>query len=138
PDHGTVSFIADKILRGNIVIDLSKPVRLPVIVFFNEIGSLAFNFCFVVIPSIIFSMVFIKIPLNIISASQLLLFFISFVLAYILSFLMCYLIASLSIWIGNVWGVLEMYDALIMIFGGSLVPLSLYPGLLKTIAVYTP
>jgi len=137
PGARTIKFISDKILTGKIIMELIKPIRLSVITFFNELGFLIFNFLFLVLPSMV--IIFLIFDISILNLHFLNLeFVISFFFSFILSFLISYCIGTLSIWIGNIWGVNELYNALMIVFGGSLLPLSLYPEFLKNIALFLP
>ncbi|MGG4178631.1 ABC-2 family transporter protein [Virgibacillus pantothenticus] len=138
PDYTTIRFVADKILKGEIALYLIRPLKLYIIVFFNELGNLLYNLIFIFIPSIIITLILVDLPLSVISLENTLLFIVSFMLSYFLSFLLSYFIACLSIWIINIWGILEFYDALLLICGGTLIPLSIYPEIVQKILALLP
>lgn len=138
PDYTTINFVAGKILKGEIVLYLVRPIKLPLIVFCNEIGNLLYNLVFIFFPSILITWLIVDLPINIISLENICHFIISFILSYIISFLLSYLIACLAIWIVNIWGILEFYDALLILCGGTLLPLSIYPEVIQKILIYLP
>lgn len=138
PGNGTTNFISEKILKGTIAIDLLRPVHLQICALFHELGKLVYTMIFIVAPSIIITMFFLDIPTITIEGNELFCFLLSIVLAYMLAFQMSFMIGVFSIWFGNVWGVREFYEALLIILGGSLIPISLYPDFVQTIAVYSP
>ncbi|WAA09133.1 ABC transporter permease [Fervidibacillus albus] len=138
PGNGTTSFISQKILKGTITVDLLRPVHIQVSALCHEFGKLLFNSIFILVPSILISILFLDIPIVKVDVDQLLLFGLSITLSYLLAFQMSFMIGVFSIWFGNVWGVREFYEALLMIFGGSLIPISLYPTFFQMIAIYSP
>lgn len=138
PGNSTTSFISQKILNGTISIDLLRPVQIQVSALFNELGKLLFSIIFIITPSIIICSIFLDIPIMKVEVSNIFLFILSLVFAYILAFQMSFMIGVFSIWFGNVWGVREFYEALLIVLGGSLIPISLYPTFFQMIAVYSP
>lgn len=138
PGYNTVDFLATKITEGEITNLLLKPIPLPLIVLANELGNVTFKIFFLVFPTLIAVFLFLEIDFHTLSYENILLFLFSFSLSYILSFLITLLIGLLSIWIGNIWGVTEIYEALLMIMGGTLIPLSLYPNWLYSITEILP
>lgn len=58
--------------------------------------------------------------------------------AYILSFTFKMIIALLAFWITELRGLFEVVEVLILILGGALMPLSLYPEFLEKIASFLP
>lgn len=138
PGNSTTNFISQKILNGTISIDLLRPVHIQVSAFFYELGRLLFSLLFIITPSVIICSVFLDIPMAKVEGNDLFLFIFSLIFAYILAFQMSFMIGVFSIWFGNVWGVREFYEALLILLGGSLIPISLYPTFFQTIAGYSP
>jgi len=138
PDYTTINFVAEKILKGEIVLYLVRPIKLPLIVFYNEMGNFLYNLVFIFFPSILITWLFIDLPTDIISLKNICYFIISFMLSYLISFLLSYFIACLAIWIVNIWGILELYDALLLLCGGTLLPLSIYPEIVQKVLIYLP
>ncbi|MEB5481412.1 ABC transporter permease [Shouchella clausii] len=136
PGNRTVRFVSEKIVSGKIVVDLLRPIPFILIVFFDEIGKLLFSILYVILPTLVISLFVYHLPVENLQIHAVSI--ISLIFAFILAFLMNYLIGLISIWVGNIWGFMEFYSALLIIFGGTMIPLSLYPEFLQTIALYTP
>lgn len=64
--------------------------------------------------------------------------FLMLILAFILSFTFKMIIGLLAFWITELRGLFEVVEVLIMILGGTLMPISLYPELLQQIASFLP
>lgn len=138
PGINTTNFISQKILKGTISIDLLRPIQIQLSAFFNELGKLLYSIIFIIFPSVIICYIFLDIPIVKVQSNILLMFIISLVFAYILAFQLSFMIGTFSIWFGNIWGVREFYEALLKLLGGSLIPISLYPNFLQTVAIYSP
>ncbi|MGX7085000.1 ABC-2 family transporter protein [Gemella bergeri] len=61
-----------------------------------------------------------------------------YLLSYIIAFLLGYIVALLSTVFIRINGISELVNALLIIFGGGLLPLDLYPKLLLKISEVTP
>src|SRR5699024_9251625 len=89
-------------------------------------GNFLYNLVFIFFPSILITWLFIDLPTDIISLKNICYFIISFMLSYLISFLLSYFIACLSIWIVNIWRILDLYYVLLLLCVGTLLTLSIY------------
>lgn len=127
----TTNFVSEKILKGTIINYLNKPNRLIVITFFTTLGNFLYKLKFQVLPIlVIYILLFYNLIFRTISLKR----FVLFIFVYILS----YIIALLSTVFIRINGVSELVNALLIIFGGGLLPLDLYPKLLLRISEVTP
>lgn len=138
PDYNTINFVSNKILKGDIVYYLVRPIQLWRITFANEIGVLVYNILFILSPTVILTMLFLDVHFEVITLTDIIFFVLSFLCAYILSFLLSYAIAKLSIWLVDIWGILEFYHVLLLICGGTLIPLNVYPEIIQKILLFFP
>ncbi|TKI72683.1 hypothetical protein FC756_01070 [Lysinibacillus mangiferihumi] len=139
PSHSTVQFLATKIIDGRITVLLIKPISLFLINMANELGTLLYRIIFLALPSLLICRLFLfQIDFNIITFERMLLFLVAYINAYILAFLILQLISYLAIFTGNYWGIMEFYDALLIIFGGIFIPVALYPHWLKELTSFFP
>ena len=127
----TTNFVSEKILKGTIINYLNKPNRLIVITFFTTLGNFLYKLKFQVLPIlVIYILLFYNLIFRTISLKR----FVLFIFVYILS----YIIALLSTVFIRINGASELVNALLIIFGGGLLPLDLYPKLLLRISEVTP
>ena len=127
----TTNFVSEKILKGTIINYLNKPNRLIVITFFTTLGNFLYKLKFQVLPIlVIYILLFYNLIFRTISLKR----FVLFIFVYIFS----YIVALLSTVFIRINGVSELVNALLIIFGGGLLPLDLYPKLLLRISEITP
>ena len=135
----TTNFVSEKILKGTIINYLNKPNRLIVITFFTTLGNFLYKLKFQVLPIlVIYILLFYNLIFRTISLERFVLFIFVYILSYIVAFLLGYIIALLSTVFIRINGVSELVNALLIIFGGGLLPLDLYPKLLLKISEVTP
>lgn len=135
----TTNFVSDKILKGNVINYLNRPNGLLVITFFTTLGNFLYKLKFQVLPIIVvYILFFYNLVLKILSFNRLILFILVYLLSYIIAFLLGYIVALLSTVFIRINGISELVNALLIIFGGGLLPLDLYPKLLFKISEVTP
>ncbi|MFJ7890446.1 ABC-2 family transporter protein [Lysinibacillus xylanilyticus] len=139
PSHSTVQFLATKIIDGRITTLLLKPIPLFLINMANELGTILYKIIFITLPTLLIGGIFLnELDLSIITFERILFFSFAYLNSFILAFLILQLISYLAIFTGNYWGIMEFYDALLIIFGGILIPIALYPDWLQEITSFLP
>ena len=134
----TVTFLSERVRKGSILIDLLRPVQLMFITLSVELGRGAVRLLYFILPNLLFAILILKVDFSLATGTHFLYFLLSFALAYLLSFQLSYLVGICSLWIGNIWGVKAFYDALVVVLGGSVVPIILYPEWVKALTQYFP
>lgn len=137
PTIQTATLISSKVVKGEIVTWLIRPYSLLGITFFTQIGKTIFIFILQVIPLLISYTLIFQLNLEDI-VSRIPLFSISAFLSFLIAFQFGYIIGILSMFLVNVKGILTLINGLMVILGGSVVPIAIYPEWLQIITSYTP
>ncbi|MBU0279067.1 MULTISPECIES: hypothetical protein [unclassified Gemella] len=139
PIKSATNFVSEKILKGNIINYLNRPDGLIIIIFFIVFGNFFYKLKFQVLPILVIYVVFFyNIIFKIFSFERLILFLLMYLLSYLIAFLLGYIIALLSTVFIKINGISELVNALLIVFGGGLLPIDLYPKLLLKISEFTP
>jgi ABC-2 type transport system permease protein len=120
---------------GYIAIELTRPYKYPLLRLFHMIGETIYNIITRVLPILLIGFVFfnLNMPVNTFA------FFISAILAFIINFSLVFMTGMWSFWtIGNIWGLKHSREALTLVFSGSIIPLSFFPGWLVNVANLLP
>jgi ABC-2 type transport system permease protein len=135
--NGIHYYISERVKTGLIESDLYKPVDYIFHMFSINFGEVVFRFIAIFIPVYIAGYIFygIKLPENIYDG---ILFVISVLLGYIVQFLLSFLIGLLSFVTLNIWSITWTYMAVFSFFSGQIVPLWLYPDVVKIAADLMP
>ncbi|MBP9700608.1 ABC-2 family transporter protein [Candidatus Woesebacteria bacterium] len=72
------------------------------------------------------------------SVGMLLLFLISACLGFLVSFLLTMILGLSAIWVTSTKGLFELYEVVLLLFTGSMIPLSHFPEQFKSIVYLTP
>lgn len=64
--------------------------------------------------------------------------FLIIILAYVLSFTYKMIIGIWAFWMVDIWGIYQITEIALLIFGGFVMPINLYPHWLQTISYFTP
>lgn len=123
---GTEMNLSEKILDGSIASDLTKPVDIQHMSFFQALGESAVE------GGISLAVISVlAVLLTDLSAYadpvRLLLFALSLVLAFLLKFCLAYLGGLLCFFTSNGFGVVYLRQVITDIFSGAMLPLSFYP-----------
>lgn len=129
--------IDTKLKTGNIVSDLTKPIKLTVVLFFQELGNVIFRIVFVLIPTITIALLLydISLPNNSITIFYTLL---SLFFTLMISFLIGYIISLIAFWFLTTFALEWMIGALIVTFSGSFLPLWFFPENWRVVAEILP
>ena len=134
--HFTRTF-AVKVNRGDIAIDLIRPVSMKNMLIAEQLSENVCNIVLTGLPVAILAGFIWKIEF-VISPLQLLVFGISAVLAVALSLYMDYISGMLVFWTRNEDYTRQMHSGLMTIFAGSAIPLWFYPEWLRAIGSFLP
>lgn len=136
--NATVRFLSERVKNGQILVDLLRPLYLVYLTFAHQAGLHLAAFLFVALPNLVFAVTVLDVRFNTVTSTQWQNFVLTMGLSYLLAFLLGYLIGIFSLWIGNIWGIKEFYDAFALVMGGTLVPLTFYPSWLQKLAGWFP
>lgn len=126
--------MADRIREGHVATDLTKPVDYQGARFAEHAGGLATE-----IPAILIATAaVIAVTGGIPGPANGLLFLLSFAFVVPLKFCFTYLTAMLCFWTHNFMGISWAKDAVVWLFSGGLIPLSMLPAWLSTPASLLP
>lgn len=129
--------ISNMIVKGQIVIWLLRPSYLIEIIFFKILGKSIFLFIFQCIPLLISFKYVFNISINA-DAKNWVMFIIAFIFGYIIAFLIGYIVGILSVYLISINGFIALISGCMVIFGGAIIPIVIYPEWLQTLAAYTP
>jgi len=134
---GFIPKIGRSIHTGGIIMDLLKPMDFQLFMFFERIGDfLAFATMTAVPILIICSLTLgIQVPSSFLT---LVCFLLSLFMAMTLSFFVEFCIGLLTFYTNYSWGLQTFQEALVALFSGALIPLTFFPGWLKTVADFLP
>lgn len=129
-------FMAD-VKSGNVEMYMNKPINYVLLNFYRIIGKGLFSFIFISILSTILMLLFIGFPnvnLGIFIPSLI----IMIILGQLLGLMIYSCIGLLAFFIEDVRPVYWITDKLVMVLGGSYLPISLFPPFLKIFAFISP
>jgi len=133
----TEGILGNKVISGNIAIDLIRPIFFFNYLFFNRIGSIIFDFVFSIIPLLFVAIVFLKITV-ITDLITILSFLLSILLAFILVYIMEFILGLVSFWNSQVFGLSLLKTSVVGILAGLTVPLNFYPEFLQNVFFNLP
>ncbi|NCN11496.1 MAG: ABC transporter permease [Leptospira sp.] len=129
--------IPNKIRNGDIIFDFLKPYSYPLAYAFDSLGGSIFQAFAKAIPLLIISILIYGISL-VEYLPNVFLFLAFYSLGYILYLMVGYVLGSMAFFFTDVFGFYLLYYACTTLFSGAIIPVDLFPDLLKTITVYTP
>lgn len=134
---GFIPKIGQKIHTGEISMDLLKPIDFQLFMFFGRIGDFVSFFIMTAVPILIICLFTLGMhaPLN---CSTLIYFFLSVFMAIAVSFFVEFWIGLLTFYTNYSWGLQTFQEAIVSLFSGALIPLTFFPGWLKTITDFLP
>ncbi len=128
--------IAERIVKGDIILDLLKPLSYRGMLFFRMLGTAGMEFAvtFLLIGSIYLAVNGTRY----LSGIRAILFLISLFLGMGVKFCIQYLFSLLCFYTDNSYGVTKAREILTNFFSGALIPLSMFPGVLRELVRYLP
>jgi ABC-2 type transport system permease protein len=129
--------IGDGIRRGDILMDLIRPTDYQLLTFSDTIGAYLMEAFLVSLPSYLLAFLFFGInpPASPEAAIG---FIVSLFGAFFLVFSVDFLIGLLAFWTFSIWGLGYAKIAVLNILAGTVIPLSLFPDWLRSIALALP
>lgn len=129
PRNGPQSYIMEQVRKGTIEMDILKPVDFQFYMFSKNMGGLAVRFFFLVLPSLItaYFLFSLKLP----DLPALMGFICSLACSVIISFFLNFMLGLLSMVTMNIKNINWGYNAVLRFFSGQMVPLWIFPGILK-------
>ncbi|MGN1140880.1 MAG: ABC transporter permease [Oliverpabstia sp.] len=127
---------AKRIIKGDIILDLLKPVSYREMQFFRMLGNAVTEFGI--------TFVFIGIlylganGLQDLSINKIILFLISFMLGQVIKFGIQYIFSMLCFYTDNAYGVSKAREVLTNFFSGAIIPLAMFPEIFQKAVKYLP
>lgn len=140
----TMYTISQDIKQGTIAMSFVKPISYRVRFIFTTLGGFSMNMLLLGLPAFIILYVvfgalgYIQITSVWILLLHILLFFVAQVLAALLYDCINYICGVLCFYTTAAWGMNAIKDVVLSFLGGTLIPLSFFPGVFKDIASYSP
>lgn len=128
--------ISYKVQRGNIILDLLKPIRFGAFTFFSNCGEVVVKFILVFIPTAVL-VYFISdhgFPLGV----NLLLFIPAFIMGFIINYMINMMIGTLCLFTQSSWGINIMKEVIVGLLSGASIPLAFFPEGIRTIVDRLP
>ncbi len=135
-----IDIVSDEVKQGQISMYLIKPINYKTRVFFSDLGN-RFGIIMIMLPVSILVMYLISIVWDLSFSFDMLNFglLIAFLpLIFMLMFEFSYLFGLISIYTTNVFGLVMLFNIIISITSGQLIPLSFYPDFLFKIVNLLP
>jgi ABC-2 type transport system permease protein len=128
--------LGNKIISGDFIIDLIKPINLIFTLWSSSLGMVSatlINQCSLLIA--IFMPILIKLDVTLLS---LVVFIIVSILGLILSSILYVLIGYLAFLVIEIWPYKRLLDDTIRFLSGSIIPIAFFPDILKKIIMLFP
>lgn len=126
------------IKSGNIEILFSKPISYLSYRMWWQVGSGLYSFFVITILAVSTLGLFIGIPYTMTLGIFIPTLILTFLFGMFLSLFLYTIVGLMAFWIEDVNPVYWIVDKIVMILGGSYLPIALFPNFLKNIALYTP
>jgi ABC-2 type transport system permease protein len=132
-----IARIGGNIRSGNIALDLVRPIDYQLLHFSNTLASYLVETLLVSLPSYALALLLFGIdgPASWEAAAG---FVVSMAGAFLLVFSLDFFIGLMAFWTYSVWGLTYAKMAVVDVFAGTIVPLSLFPGWLGRVAMALP
>lgn len=125
------------IQKGELSNYLLKPFSYLILKFYGEINWRILSGFWAVL--LLIAVRLTGFPIQITSSvGMMVVFVVSACLGFFISFLITMLLGLSSIWITSTKGLFELYEVVLLLFTGSIIPLAHFPEQLQTIAYLTP
>lgn len=129
--------IMEEVRSGNVEMFMNKPTNYLLISFMNVIGRGLFSFLFISILGSLLMILFVGVP-NLYLPIFIPTFIVTLFLGQLLALLVYGIIGLLAFFIQNIRPIHWLVDKTVMILGGSYLPISMFPPVMKTIAYISP
>ncbi|PNQ82329.1 hypothetical protein C1T21_03730 [Paenibacillus sp. F4] len=129
--------IGEKIDKGTIITDFTKPIHFRNYMFAEDAGNNMFQVLFIFFPSFLFFSFFYRLQISI-TPLNFMLFIVSLVFAVLISFFIKFIIGLFAFWLETSWYFPFIVGAIFELFSGSTIPIWYYPDWLVQICSYLP
>lgn len=136
PRNGPQSYIMEQVRKGTIEMDLLKPIDFQFYMFAKNMGRILVRFLFLVLPSFLAAYVLFSLELPALPAF--LGFLCSLACSVIVSFFLNFILGLLSMVTMNIKNINWGYNAVLRFFSGQMVPLWIFPGVLRIVSNFLP
>jgi len=136
-NFGVFFYLTEKIKKGDIVLELIRPVDFIFHLFFRNLGNTLFRLIFIFTPFILLGYFFFGL-LPPASLGHLGATLLSLILGYGLNFLIFYLFALLSFYSLDNMGTLLLFLVSMQFLSGTVIPLDYYPDILRDVLNQLP
>lgn len=124
------------IQSGKIILDIIKPMKFPVYMFFTFSGSFIMAFFITFLPT--FVLVYFITHGIIRLETNILYFLLSVIMALLINFSIDFFIGTVCLYTESIWGINIMKEVIVLLFSGAIVPVAFFPEPLKTFVYYLP
>ncbi|WP_024747537.1 ABC transporter permease [Levilactobacillus namurensis] len=138
PAPSVANSISQMVLSGDISYQIIRPLSFMALTFLSQLGQLLFNLVIIALPLSVAYFGLFHIVVGVNGFVAILSSIFSAALGFILSFQIGYLIGLVAFLTNRVGGFVSLYNGLMIIFGGAVLPVTIYPEVLQTIVSYTP
>lgn len=118
--------IVDSIRKGNVALDILKPVNIYGIYIAEDIGNAINAFCQKAIPLLVVSTIMFGFP-KAVSAFNFILFLVSFVFAYLINWFLAALLGLCAFQTLSMGPMIAVKGYIIKLLSGSIIPLWFFP-----------
>lgn len=127
--------IREKIREGTIATDLMKPINLP-LYFFSDGFGMTLLHALTIAPSLVLALVLVHIDVP--APETLAVFALAFVIGYLVNFFLNFLMNAVAFWTLETFAIQLIVRWASDLLGGSILPLSFFPGALGKIVQHLP
>ena len=134
--NSVVNKLNDKVSSGQIAMDIIKPIKMRIYMFFEMLGQIAYDCIVKMIPLLICIWIFLG-PIRI-ANGMLIYFVIAIVNAIILNYLITYILGLCAFWYIQAWQIGYVYQYIMILLSGSWIPLWFFPEILRNLIGFLP
>lgn len=128
--------MSERIINGNIIMDLIKPLDFQVKYFFKSLGAAIFNGITITLPVLIALYFFWGEHIN--GGVLFLWFILSGILAYLISYFFDFTTGVISFYTESIWGVSIAKETIVLFLAGAVVPIQFFPETVQKILALLP
>jgi ABC-2 type transport system permease protein len=125
-----------QIQKGDMILNLIRPMEYREYMFFSTMGSSVVNFFMLLIPTFIVVSVITgwAIPIGL----NLVLFVPSLLFAFVVNYYINFLVGTICLYTESTWGIDTAKDVIILLLSGAVIPLAFFPDGLRRIVEFLP
>jgi ABC-2 type transport system permease protein len=127
-DIDQTKLLHDKLHDGSIVVDMMKPISVPLYLFADGTGEVLFH-ASLIVPSLALALLIVHIDVP--SAAVLGAFALSFFLAYFVGFFLNFMLNCIAFWTLEITAVQLIFTWITDLLGGQIVPLIFFPAVVQ-------